>query len=115
FAYFGKKNDGWHIIKDWIEDTKNTYAGFGRILFSPDSKHMAYAFIEEVNNKFYQGISLDNKKIANYDLIASIIFSPDSNHLAYVIEDDLEGKVYLIVDNKKVVEYSSTDNSIGRL
>ncbi len=75
------------------------------IVFSPDSKHVAYVGINDKDSVIFVK---DNKKIDSFKQIKQVKFSPDSNHLAYsamkddgwvVVLDNKSGQTYIMVDN----------------
>jgi len=82
------------------------------ILFSPDSRHIAYIAMEKVNSEKKHFIVKDNIKVSKYYDTTSkngVIFSPDSKNIAYTVKEDGQWKV--IVDGWGV-EYPAFDSAL---
>lgn len=75
------------------------------IVFSPDSKHVAYVGLTGNNSCIFVK---DNKKMRSFEKIGRIEFSPDSKHYAYTAMEDGTWKV--ILDDKEGTEYKQISN-----
>jgi hypothetical protein len=81
------------------------------LLFSPDSKHVAYL----ADKKWNRGTSvvMDENEGKSYDQIFGICFSPDGNRLAYVAynrTNQIDGSLgvnFAVVDGKEGKAYNS--------
>lgn len=99
-----KANDDWFVVIDEKEaEEKYTLIRENSLVFSPDSKQLAYVAKGANIVKWFVVVGV--KKHKEYDFIAEggLLFSPDSKHIVYkamegtkwcVVVDDIEGKPY---------------------
>lgn len=95
FAYRAADEENKQFI---IIDNKQgpTFQGIPpEIIFSPDSKHVAYVGISPTGSHIFL---LDHKKRQAHDTITDITFSPDSRHVAYAAQKN--GRWHVVKDNK---------------
>ena len=79
-----------------------------RLVFSPDSRHLAY--VARLNKKW--AVVVDGSEGPAYDDIGpGIVFSPDSQRLAYVAE--AEKKRFVVVDSKEEMHFDDLGDGIG--
>lgn len=95
FAYrAADKDDKQFVIIDGKQGPK--FEGVPQdIIFSPDSKHVAYVGISSTGSHIFL---LDHKKREAHDDITDITFSPDSRHVAYAAKKD--GRWHVVKNNK---------------
>ena len=75
--------------------------GDGSLLFSPDSKRVAY----QAQNGGKSWMVVDGQKVGtDYDQASGLIFSPDGNRVAYVAQKG--GKMLVIVDGQAGQKYN---------
>ena len=77
------------------------------IVFSPDSKHLAYVGISGNNAAIFVK---DNKKLESFEKIDQIKFSPDSKHVAYSAME--KGKWMVVKDDRKGPAYNAAGNLV---
>jgi len=111
----GKHYDGIHIHY-FAVPFGNT--GVPDLIFSPDSKHVAYIaaignkslymYIDGTGEKMFSVV--DDREGKHYDYVCSTIFSPDSKHLAYLaVKGD---KHFIVVDVQEGKHYDSAHEPI---
>jgi Tol biopolymer transport system component len=96
---------------------------FGRPLFSPDSRRLAYVAHRTVPQQIFQHLPpfrtpvkhflvVDGEEGESYDRIVqgSLVFSPDSRRLAYAVER--QGKFLIVVDGKEGPEFDDIYNPV---
>jgi hypothetical protein len=89
------------MIVDGIEGKAYERIG-STIVFSPDSKHVAY-IAQSAGKKFV--VVMDGREEKPYDNIGngSLLFSPDSTHLAYGAQSG--DKRFVVLDGKELKRY----------
>jgi hypothetical protein len=101
-SYTLKGNPGIIIIDG--EEKEITEGTVCRLMFSPDSKRLAYI---ESKSEWRPGenyrIIVDRKKGEKYEDIRDIIFSPDSKHIIYI--NLYGGKMFVVVDKTEGKDY----------
>ena len=91
------------VVVDGKEDKEYDSIGKGSLIFSSDSKQVAY--VAQTNDNWF--VVVDGKVEKKYDGISkgSLIFDPDSKHIIYVA---LSGsKWFVVIDQKEEKEYDS--------
>jgi len=68
------------VVVDEVYGKEYKFPGVGKVVFSPDSQHVAYWAKSESEGYF---VVLDGVEGKNYSEVRNPIFSPDSNHMAY--------------------------------
>jgi len=110
-AYSGmsvRSGDPWCVVADGVEG--NWYPVVGRLVYSPDSKRLAYITGQKMGGMSHplvpEGsgfIVVDGKDIRQFDSAGAVTFSPDSAHWAcgirvgnssLVVMDGVDGKPY---------------------
>jgi hypothetical protein len=89
------------VVVDEVYGKEYPFPGVGKVVFSPDSRHVAYWAKSDGEGYF---VVLDGIEGKNYSEVREpILFSPDSNHTAYaarsndgwnVVVDGIEGNNY---------------------
>ena len=74
------------------------YDRIGTLLFSPDSKRVAY---EAEDGRVF--LVVDGRVGTEYDGVHGVVFSPDSNRVAYAA--GRSGKLLVVVDGQESAEY----------
>ena len=74
------------VVVDGKEGKQYESIGEGTLIFSPDSKHLAYMARE--STKTYPFVVVDGNEGNEYEGIGgwSLKFSPDSKHVAYAVK-----------------------------
>jgi len=88
---------------------RDQYPHVGTFVFSPDSKHLAYAVARGVRTPSREilpdmALVLDEVIIGTADLNANVAFSPDSQHFAYAAYDNERG-TYIMRDGVRSGAY----------
>lgn len=114
------------VVVDEVYGKKYPFPGVGKVVFSPDSQHVAYWAKSEGEGYF---LVLEGVEGKNYSEVRDPIFSPDSNHTAYaaqnnegwrVVLDGMEGKNYTGVwgitfsPDSKHLAYAARDYRNGK-
>ncbi len=92
---------GFVTVIDGKEEKQYDNIGNGSIVFSPDSRRLAYA-AQSGNKRF---VVADGKEWKHYDGVGSqtLVFSPDSKKLAYVALK--ENRQIAVINEKEISEY----------
>jgi WD40 repeat protein len=101
------KKIGWVLVVDGKQSA--SYDAVGQVLFSPDSKRLAYV----VQQNKMQHVILNGKKGPGYEGIAKtdgLIFSPDSLKLAYPVFK--EGRWLMVIDGKNQSFYDKIGTKV---
>lgn len=97
--------DGWAVFVDDKEE--QTFRSINKIVFSPDSKRVAY---EACGLRWT--VVVDGKKIGEYPWVTSLIFSPDSKRVAYLAgkRKPFRVKLSAVVDGEGGPYYDNIDS-----
>jgi Tol biopolymer transport system component len=85
----------------------------GDLVFSPDSKHVAYRILIDAANNSGRGegfVVSDGKEGKHYMMPGQIKFSPDSSHLAYAARAGSER--FVVVDGQEGKHYGQIQNLV---
>jgi hypothetical protein len=74
------------------------------LVFSPDSRRLAYAVYDPSRNRGH--IVVDSMEDKEYQVVDGPVFSADSKHVAYIAVDE---KVFLVVDGVPCKEYTNVE------
>ncbi|MCD6371405.1 MAG: PD40 domain-containing protein [Candidatus Aenigmarchaeota archaeon] len=107
-----------------IDGKTQKYSGrVEQIKLSPDGQHFVYIVWNKEKKEYI--VVLDDTKETIFrhpiESFSPIVFSPDSSHFAYFVypwkssHDKESPSIYLVIDNKKIIEISSALGSVGRL
>jgi len=93
------------------EEKEITEGTVRRLLFSPDSKRLAYVVSPLSSTlpgpKYF--IVVDGEKGKKYEYIDDFVFSPDSKHVIYIV---IHGeKMFVVVDQTEGKEYGFLDST----
>lgn len=101
FAYLASKGRERVVIVDGIADDVTMDFMAGGILFSDDSRHLAYG--GRVGRRCF--LVVDGKKESEYDAIGFFGFSADGSHFAYCAQE--HERYVIVVDGKECATYAS--------
>ncbi len=93
----------WCVVVDGKEEKPYDGLEEGTLVFSPDSKRVAY--VARTSSK--QRVVVDGKEEKQYDaiVVGTLVFSPDSKHVAYVARAD--SRVFVVMDSKEEKQYDA--------
>jgi len=107
FAFLAKNGDRYPLILDGEKVQDHKYFS-SSLVFSSDSKHIAYVVATEDS---HYAVIQDRKKGKSYEVIETgsitgrgrLFFSPDNQHVIYVVRE--EGKNMIVIDGKEGQPY----------
>ncbi|MGB9133186.1 MAG: hypothetical protein ACP5N0_00520 [Methanosarcina sp.] len=98
----GSSTYGSHrVVVDEVYGKEYQFPGVGKVVFSPDSRHVAYWAKSEGEGYFEV---LDGIEGKNYSEVRDPIFSPDSNHTAYAARSS-DGW-HVVLDGNEGINYT---------
>lgn len=89
-AYAGKRDGKWHAVVNAEISQPYEAILYGRIIFSPDSRHVHYAIVKGSK----QIPILDGKELGSFEAVANVCFNSKNNQFAFVA---LEGSSRLVM------------------
>jgi hypothetical protein len=94
-------NENSRMVRDGVEGKIYDYIDYGDVVFSPDSKRLAYPATigDRSNGKAFVVVDEQEKRAYDFIGLQSIRFSPDGSRLAYVAE--LNGLWLVVADEKE--------------
>ena len=100
-VYGAPVDSTWFVVVGADEKRKYDRVGKDSLVFSPDSRHVAY--LAEADGRWF--VVADGEEGRRYDRIekGSLTFSPDSQHVAYVAE--AASKQFVVVDANEKKKY----------
>jgi len=101
-AYTAGRKPGFLVVDGEVKEI--TEGTVHRLLFSPDSKRLAY--VVSLPNSFpgpRYFIVVDGEKGKKYEYIGDFIFSPDSKHITYIVI--YGAKMFVVIDQTEGKEY----------
>lgn len=102
-SYIGRRGDHWHVVVDRDVGLPVEAIVYGRTLFSPDSKQVAY--VMATGSKVF--VVLNGEPSAGYDHVSRFLFSPDSERFAFAAT---RGKhAFVVIDGKEQASFDGVD------